>query len=207
MCQSHYTRFQVIKFKILNIFLCHVEENFGSKKCLLLKVSNPRGTNLKSYSLSSYDFKAKSICYNNLKSLKWNHLKKTKISPLHSKTPSNGIVLQISFPLFNCIPLTFSKFSKTHLWISLLKTLHQLWSKTIFFLASYQDGEGTLEPYIAESNVCSDDNDNDYEPSDPAIDPDTTSEKFEISPIKFSNHQAKSGKCSTNIIVKSSTEV
>ena len=80
MCQSHYRRFQVIKFKILNIFLYHVEENFGSKKCLLLKVSNPSGTNLKSYSLSSYDFKAKSICYNNLKSLKWNHLIKQKLA-------------------------------------------------------------------------------------------------------------------------------
>ena len=53
---------------------------FWIKKCLLLKVSNPSGTNLKSYSLSSYDFKAKSICYNNLKSLKWNHLIKQKLA-------------------------------------------------------------------------------------------------------------------------------
>ena len=33
--------------------------------------------------------------------------------------------------------------------------------KTIFFSASYQDGEGSTEPYIPESTVCNDENDYD----------------------------------------------
>ena len=53
--------------------------------------------------------------------------------------------------------------------------------KNSLFSASYQDGEGTTEPYIAESNACNDENDYDYEPPDP----DTIPEKFEISPIKI----------------------
>ena len=57
--------------------------------------------------------------------------------------------------------------------------------KTIFFSASYQDGEGSTEPYIPESTVCNDENDYDQEPPEPAIDPNTIPEKFKISPIKF----------------------
>ena len=85
----------------------------------------------------------------------------------------------------NYIPFAFSHISKTRLWISLLKTLHQFFTKTIIFSVSYQNGDGAIEPYAAEHNVGNDENDYDYESPEPVIDPDTIPEKFEISPTKF----------------------
>ena len=92
------------------------------------------------------------------------------------------IVPPIFFPLSNYIPPTFSK---THSWIYLLKTLHQFCIKTVFFSALHQDGEGTTEPYIAEINVCNDENGCDYEPAEPVMDPDKIPERFGISPVRF----------------------
>ena len=125
MCQIHYRKISGNSIQYFEYIFVPSRRKCWIKKIFAIKSFQPqRYLNVKSYSLSFYDFMAQSICFQII-----------KIRLLHSEKSSNGIVTQITFPFSNYIPLTFSKFSKTHLWISLLKTLHQFHIKKIFFSA------------------------------------------------------------------------